>query len=268
MSNRMVTAFIAAAALLLFVANLSIWFWLNVVDSDGFTGIAYEATTEEDVRHAIASIVVNDIMQDMPMARALFGDQVISSLADTLADEPFRFTFERMVSTVHRILVSGSSQPVAIDMSNISRVVNMLMLPLRLGNAEAPPRQMPSEIVLVEARDFPKIERVVDVTPVLAVISVAGTLAFGATGIYMAANRRRSLVMAGLATVGVAALTIAISLPVRSMLVNNLIIQERRTIVGSIYEALLLSLRTQSIILAAIGMVMIVLSLAASRQRT
>lgn len=268
MSNRKVTILIVVAALLLFVANLTVWVWSSVIDSDGFTETAYAATTEEEVRHAIATIIVNNLMESTPIARALFGEQIISSLSGILASEPFHLTFDRIVATAHRILVSGSSEAVVIDTSTISRIVNVLILTLQSDSSEEPPRQMPTEVVLIEAREFPTIKRVVDVIPWLALATIAATLAVGGTAIYRAADRRRAMIAAGLGILGVAILTLAILLPIRSMVVNTLIIKEQRTIAGGMYDALLWSLRAQSISLAAIGAILIASTALIARDRS
>ncbi len=261
MSNRKVMALIVVAALLLLVANLSIWIWSSIIDEDGFTEIAYSATTEEEVRHAIATIIINDLMESIPIARTLFGDQIISTLSDILSTEPFSLTFDRIVSTTHRILVSGSSEAVVIDTSSISRIVNVLNLALWTSTTGESSRQFPSEIVLVEARTFPGIKRIVDVTPWAAVIAVAGTLVTAGAAILLAANRRLALIATGLATLGVAALTLALVIPLRAMVLNDVIIREQRTIVGAVYDGLLVSLRTQTLVLAGFGAILIVATL-------
>jgi hypothetical protein len=68
MSNRVVTVVLVVAAIFILVADISIWAWMNVVDNDRFVEVASETMEREDVRFAVATIIVDRMFENRPLS--------------------------------------------------------------------------------------------------------------------------------------------------------------------------------------------------------
>jgi hypothetical protein len=257
MSNRVVTAVLIVAAIFIFVADISVWAWMNVVDNDRFVVVARETMEREDVRIALATIIVDRMFENRPLLREAIGEEVAAALAGILGRDRFQSLFDRLADRMHRVIIAGGVDPVTLDITTVRSVVLALARVFRDEDDVSSIESYPNEIVILEEQRYAAIERLVIAIPWVAVFSSLAGIGLLALAFLRAADRSRALVLAGGTIAGVAVLTLVLSLPVRATLIQQFAMREQRIIVGELYDAFVRSLYAQTLILGAIGLIMV-----------
>ena len=257
MSNRVVTVVLVVAALFILVADISIWAWMNVVDNDRFVEVASETMEREDVRFAVATIIVDRMFENRPILRDAIGDEVAAALAGILGRDRFQAVFERLVNRMHRVILAGGFDPVTLDITTIRTVVVALAQVFRDEDDVNALDNYPDEIVLLEEQRYAQLERLLTAIPWIAVVSSLASIGLLVLVFIRTANRARAFLFAGVLIAGVAALTLILSLPVRATLIQQFSAREQQVIVGELYDALVRSLYAQTFILGAFGLLLI-----------
>jgi len=257
MSNRLVTVVLIVAAVFIFVADISVWAWMNVVDNDRFVVVARQTMEREDVRIAVATIIVERMFEDRPLLRNAVGDEVAAALAGILARDRFQSLFDRLANRMHRVIIAGGIDPVTLDITTVRGVVVALARVFRDEDDVSAIESYPDEIVILEEQRYAALERLVIAIPWIAVSSSLAALGLLVLVFFRAVDRARAFVHAGSLIVVVAVLTLILSLPVRATLIQQFAMREQRIIVGELYDAFVRSLYAQTLLLGAIGLVMI-----------
>lgn len=268
MSRRVATSLLVVGIVLLFVFNLSLWLWTTLVDTDTFAATTTSAMTSDDSLAAIAEVTVTRLLADRPLVLAAVGDQLEAVVAGILNTDLFQRTFEELSATLHRVLTSTGVREVSFDVSRLREIVNGVAEILNRDAPSGPLAGQPDRIVLFEGRDFPKIRQLADTVPWVCVIS--GLLTLGIVGaVFVWANDRTvALRRFGFMLFAMALVTILLILPARSMTLSSFPTESQRIVAGNLFDAYLIRLLYQSIVLAIVGVVLIAVVVWSARART
>jgi hypothetical protein len=257
MSNRVVTIVLIVAAVFIFVADISVWAWMNVVDNDRFVVVARQTMEREDVRIAVATIIVERMFENRPQLRNVVGDEVAAALAGILARDRFQPLFDRLANRMHSVIIAGGIDPVTLDITMVRSVVVALAQVFRDDDDVNALENVPDEIVILEEQRYVALQRIIIAIPWIAVVSSLAAIGLLALVFHRAADRARALVLAGSLIAGVAVLTLILSLPIRETLIQQFTMREQRIIVGELYDMFVRSLYAQTLLLGIIGLVMV-----------
>ena len=253
-------------ALMLYVVNMGVWVNQNLIDTETFVETAVPSLQTESSRYAVAAIIVDELATDRPIV-LLLERPLVELFAAILETPQFEVVLTNVGRLLHSRIVEGGDDAIEGDLTSIE---NLVRAPLR---ALAPDLDalIPSDffvsVTIIDAEKLP------DASPYVAIArftTVAAAIVALGTGFLIAAlcrPRRFALVPVGIA-VTVSALSTSWLVPGgRSLTIDVAEDPNVEVLIGNFYDALAVSLKSQSRFVAAAGIALIMLGIAFNELR-
>lgn len=249
------------AAVLLFIGSLQAWAYPNITDTSRFVETTGEALQREDVREALATRVVDGLLQDYPIMLATVRDTMIATVTGLLGSETFEALFTTVATQLQRALVHGEQLGISIESRELQ--VSVLAIARVLdpeGSRNLALEDGVLQIELFSDRDIPSFESE------LTNLRWAG-IAAGLVGLFLLVVpfvRRRdrwSVRLAGLVLMGVALATFLTVLLANRYIDLRVSDSQANTVINGIADGFFGWLIAQTVIVLLIGVVLCVLGI-------
>lgn len=255
MATRSTATRLSAAALLLVIANLSLWAWLTLLRTDTFIDETSRVLQEERPRAALASLIVDNLLAERPLLQVVLGDTAKGVLDDVLARPDLDAVFSRVAAQMHQSLIASGRVDVTLDAATLEELVRAVAgisgrLPSLAIGAVVPE----SGIVLFRGDDVPNIHRAAVAIPWVCTLCWLAGLGLAAWGIFRAPDRSRAVVWFGLLLVGVAIVSALMSLPLRGSALVRFAGRDERVIVDVLLDRYIARLYLQTGALLLLGL--------------
>lgn len=241
------------AAVLLFVANLEVWAYPTIADTTRFVGTANDALQREDVREALATRIVDGLLQDHPVLLAAVRDTMISVVTGLLGSEALQAVFSGVASQLQRALVHGDPVRIVIESRELQVVilaVARILDPEGAANLALDDGLL--QIELFRDADIPSFES--EITILRWAGRGAGLVGLFLLALPFAVRRDRwSVRLAGLALVSVALATFLTILIANWLIDLRVSDHQANTVISGIAGGFFGWLITQTVIVLLIG---------------
>ena len=226
------------------------------VDSDQFSNRATVALRDSSVRSLIAERITDQLVlkneADLIAARPLI-QSVVSSIVGGSA---FTGAFRSGARDVHRALFANDEHTLTLTVGDIGTVVAAALEVVQPTLAD---RVRTTGQVELVSRNIGRVSataaRAADTIKLLAWLFLLVAVVCAAAALWLARDRRRTVVRLGVgAAIGGAVLVIALGV-VRSVAIHSVTGSDARDTVGAVWDAFLGDLGTAAWILAAVGVV-------------
>jgi hypothetical protein len=241
------------AGILLFLANLQVWIYQNIVDTDTFVTTVSEVTEFESVREALSTRIVDRLFEDRPVLRVAVGEPVEAVVTGLLGTDAFHRILDGIARQLHQAITTGSQPSITIQSRELQLVVAAVAR--FLSPDEGSNLQFSDEGLVIELfrpGEIPSYESEIDTLHWLGI--VAGILGIILLALPIVLRRDWwSVRLAGLTILAIAAVTF-FSVPVIGWIVEGQARDdEGAEVLKSAFEAFSRPLLVQAVILVAIG---------------
>ncbi len=250
-------------ALMLYVVNMGIWVNRNIVDTETFVETTVSSLRTESSRIAVAEIIVDELAVDRPVV-LLLEDPLIELFAAILETPEFEVVLTNVGVLLHATIIDGDDGAIQSDLTSIEDLVRA---PLRVIAPELDaliPTDFFDSVAIIDADELPDASPYVAVARFTTIAAAIVALALVFLIVSLSRPRRFSLVMVGSA-VTLAALSTSWLVPGgRNLSIGIADDPQVEILIGNLYDALAVSLRSQSRLVAAAGIAVIMVGIVVS----
>lgn len=248
----------------LLITFSAVGFWVQwaLISEDGFVEITGDVLTAPKTREAIALAVVDNLLAQYPILRALVGDPIVAIVSALLGSTLFATVITFVATRIWEVLFANGGR-VVLNLQPLQDFLYGIISAIAPNlAADINAADLPAELVLLDPEQLPDMNAVSNKVAWVTWLALLAGLAL--TGIAIGRVwRQTALRYALLAWTGifiaVTALIVAIlSIPTRSTVVLAVDTSTGRSLVGSTYDVLVQRLYTLLFGLILVGAVLIV----------
>ena len=266
MNRQRASTFLAViGAALALGGGVALYLHVEVFDSDHFADNATAALEEDAVREALTEPIVEQAVTSGP-DQLINGQPILTAAVEgVLASTPFEKLFRKAVARIHRQLFSKDRDQLPLTLKNVDVLVTDAVANFNPKLASKIPKNVGNKVVKVTESDA--VLRAVriseDVQFLGLILPFAAVLCFGGA-FALAPDRRKLLMVSGVALAIAAAIGLIVLLIGRSFVLSRFSDDTVHTAVKAIWDEMLGGLRTWFI---AGGAVALILTAAAATAR-
>jgi hypothetical protein len=256
MRHPAVVALVLVGSLFAALSVTCLWLTIDILDADRFAEKVTSAFEAEDVRVAIASGVVDKVLEDRPLVARLVRDRVIEFLAPLLEHPMFQDIVANTVTNAHNLLLTAEERPLVLDFAALRPVVTALV---SIVDAEAAAQlsermtEAEESITLFTSTELPQIRRWASIPPWLWPVALVGALVSFGIAVVKAADRRRAVQWTGYGLALAGGLLLLFLPAVQSTVTGGIAGPGARALVDEAMTILLTDLQVLAVGLAGIG---------------
>ncbi|WP_037803472.1 MULTISPECIES: hypothetical protein [Streptomyces] len=255
---------VALACLLAPCGTLAAWVTFGLADTGRYVGAMAPLAADPDVRDTVADAVGDEVVRELGTGTAGTADTplgpfVHDAIRSFTRTEAFRTAWEAGNRAVHDAVLRAlrddatAPGPVTVDLALVTTPVRAQLAADRMPFAHRIPVEH-TEVAVVPATEVAGLRKGYRLLDAAALWLPLAAVALAATGIAVAARRRRALTATGLGTaLGGALLVLAIAVG-RRLTLADLPDRVHRLAAAAVYDALTATLRTASWLLLALGL--------------
>lgn len=243
-------------ALLIVVSAVGFWVQWTLMSESGFVEVTGEVLRAPATREAIALGVVDRLLADYPILRALVGDPIVSVVTALLGSTLFATVIEFVSTRIWEVLFRDGGQVVL----NLEPLQNFLygiisaIAPNLAADINA--QDLPSELVLLDPDQVPDMGQISNQVAWISWLSLLvglGVAIFGIARVWRQQLLRYALIAWTGIFLGVFAIIVAlVTIPTRSTVVLAVATPTGRSLVGTTYDVV-----SQQLVAAMLGLVLI-----------
>lgn len=113
----------ALAVFLLLVGNIGVWIARNIADTSNFVETTREVLEREDVREALATRIVDNVVFQYPIAGAALEDSLVSVVTGLLGSDRLQPVLDRVATQLHQAVILGERQSITIESPELQTAV-------------------------------------------------------------------------------------------------------------------------------------------------
>jgi hypothetical protein len=215
-SARISNVLAVMVATSLFLGLTLIWVERAVFDDEQFANRATRLLQSSEVREALATEIVDEIIQNGGSQLIPYRTVVISVGADLASTAPFQAIFRQAVLQAHRTVFTEDGSSVAV---NLTGAIGILTSSLQISNPDIAAK-IPSDLsqIIIDGTDqvrqlelWQSAEELTSLAESLLLFSAVGSLAV----VYLASNRRIGVLKVGvsLMAAGIGVIAVALVVP-------------------------------------------------------
>ncbi len=160
---------IVVGSLSFFMALSATWLSNTIFSQENFVTTTKSVLLTESNRQAIAGVIVDQALENRPVANRLVGNQATSLVSGLLGSELFSNVYDKLANKTYSYLTTPNRDDVAIDLTAIKQPLSGIVsfAENRGRDVSFDPNQIPGEIVLVESDNVPNISGSIQMVLVL-----------------------------------------------------------------------------------------------------
>ncbi len=243
----------ALAVPLLLIGNLGAWVTWNIADTSNFVQTTREALAREDVREALATRIVDNVLPQNPIVRAAAGNSLVSAVTGFLGSGSFQAVSGSVATQLHQALVRGEHPSITIESRELQNAMSDVarnLTPIHVGGLMVEEGML--RIELFSGADIPSF------APEITFLRWVGVAAMVIGALLMTLpmfvrRDRWSVGLAGLALVATSLLTFVLAPLVSSMIVQRIADPQARIVIAGIVDGFSTSLVRQTLVILLAG---------------
>jgi hypothetical protein len=226
------------------------------VDSDQFANRAAAALRSDAVRTLIAERITDQVVlknqEDLLAARPI----IESVAADVVGSAAFTGLFRKAVRDVHRALFLRDQNTLTLTVADVGTVLAAALQVIKPSLADQVERAGRVSLITRDIGSLSgRIARIADAVKVIALLLALVGAALIAAAVWIAPDRRRTVVELGVGAAATGVLLVVALVVVRAIAVHRLADPDEQAAAGAVWDAFLADLRNAAWILAACGAV-------------
>jgi TRAP-type uncharacterized transport system fused permease subunit len=244
-------------ALMLYIVNMGVWVNRNVLDTETFVETAVSSLQVESSREAVARIIVDRLAEDSFLVLLIEGPLV--SLFTELLDSPrFEVVLVTVGERLHAQVIEGGGEAIDVELGVIESLVRNPLRVLAPDLEASIPGGFFDSVTIVEEGRLPDASPYVAIARAMTIAATVVALALVVMIISLTRPARFSLVALGIA-VALSGLATSWLVPGgRSLTIEAADDPNIEILIANLYDALAVSLKSQSRAVLAIGLLMVV----------
>lgn len=251
----------ALLMLMLYLVNIGVWVNRNVIDTETFVETAVSSLQTESSRYAVAAIIVDELASDQPLV-LLMEDPLADLFAAILETPQFNVVLTNVSTHLHTRIVEGTGDAIESDLRSIEDLVRAPLRTLAPELEALIPQDFFVSVTIIDADKIPDASPYVAIARAATIAAFVVALALMFLIVALSRPARFSLVPIGIA-ITVSALTTSWLVPGgRSLTIGFADDPNVEVLIANLYDALAVSLRSQSRFVAAGGIAVIMFGLA------
>ncbi|MFE0174736.1 hypothetical protein ACFWZ2_20670 [Streptomyces sp. NPDC059002] len=248
------------ACLLVPLGALSTWAKYEIGDTDNYVATMAPLASDSAVQTAVTDSVTESVMKEIdvgPLQGTVetFVRDAVQSFTETSAFQTAWNAANRAAhDAVMRALNNGSDSEVTIDLAPITEQIKKQLVDDGVPFAAKIPVKH-TDVTVMQSKDLGNFRTVFHTLQVMGPWVPIVAVVCAATGILLAARRRRALIGTSLgAALAAAALLLALAIA-RALTLDDLPSDVSRDATAAVYDALTATLRTTAWIVTGVGLV-------------
>lgn len=235
-----INKFLAVLFVIAFIVGLSA-LWVNriIFNQENFTNTVTKSLTQESSRDAIATFVVNNALENRPIAKRVLDDRLVSMISGLLGSDSSEKLISKLSTGIHKVVLTSFDEDIKIDLTEIKGTLIQLQniaTDIPQEERRVDPNQIPDEIVFVEKGSMPKFYKYQSVFLALWIIC-AGIIAFTGTKIYKSKDSaKESIRYLSKLTLITSLIGLAVGPLAKPPLINSLKTEEGSIVIGNLYN--------------------------------
>lgn len=249
------------AAILLVVGNLGMWSYRTISDTDRFVAVTQQVFAREDVRDAVATRIVDQLMPDSRALRRLVAPTIVPVVSGVLRTDSFQALLGGAAAQLHLALTKGQPIAITIDSNLLRDIAFATARTIAPDQAQVlTPVDGVVTIELFSDTEIPSYQREIQILKWAGLIG--GIVGLVLLVLPVAVRRDRwSFGIAGLALVGTALGTFAAMWLMGWLLDRQISDPQVLTLIAAIGDRLFDQLIRQALVVLGIGTVLAVVGL-------
>ena len=250
-------------ALMLYVVNMGVWVNRNIVDTETFVETTVSSLQTESSRIAVAEIIVEELATDRPIV-LLLEQALVDLFAAILGTQEFEVVLVNVGELLHARIIDGGDEAIESDLTSIEEQVRA---PLRLIAPELDaliPSDFFDSVAIIDAEKLPDASPYVAIANLTTAAAAVVALALGFLIVSLSVPRTFSIVMIGTAIAAAAFSTSWLVPGGRNLSIGIADDPDVEILIANLYDALAVSLKSQSRLLAAAGIAIIMVGIVVS----
>jgi hypothetical protein len=114
---------VVLAAILLFFANVEVWAYRNIATTSTFVDTATNALEQEDVRDALATRIVDRLLEGRPLLQIAAADTLTSVITGVLGSDEFEVVLRGVATQFHQALTKGEQPSITIQSQALQLII-------------------------------------------------------------------------------------------------------------------------------------------------
>jgi hypothetical protein len=243
--------------LMLYVVNMGVWVNRNVLDTETFVETTVSSLQVESSREAVARIIVDRLAEDSFLVLLIEGPLV--SLFTELLDSPrFEVVLVAVGERLHAQVIEGGGEAIDVELGVIESLVRNPLRVLAPDLEASIPGGFFDSVTIVEEGRLPDASPYVAIARAMTIAATVVALALVVMIISLTRPARFSLVALGVA-MALSGLATSWLVPGgRSLTIEAADDPNIEILIVNLYDALAVSLKSQSRAVLAIGLLMVV----------
>lgn len=242
--------------LMLYLVNMGVWVNRNLIDTETFVETTVSSLQTESSRFAVAAIIVDELATDQPLV-LLMQSPLVDLFAAILETPQFEVVLTNVSTLLHVRIVDGHGAAIESDLRSIEDLVRAPLRTIAPDLDALIPSNFFDSVTIIEADKIPDASPYVAVAQFATVTASLVALALVFMIVALSRPKRFSLIPIGIA-IAVSALSTSWLVPGgRSLTIGFAEEPNVEVLIANLYDALAISLRSQSRFVAAAGIAMI-----------
>ncbi len=253
------------AGFFLLIANSAIWVNNQIFDTQAFTSTVTTSLTSESSRTAMAQEITDKVFENRPIAKRIAGDFSTKLVSGLLATEQFNNLLTPAVERIQAYTTSSNQETVSVDLAGVKDIITRITnISANLGNeVTIETENIPDQIILLNADNVPDFYRIGIIFLWLAPLAFIAALALLAYPYIKRLNDRKRIVAVQGSIITVFGLIGLLVGPLfKPPVLSSINSPNGRVIVGNLYDAFIATFNSQTILLALLGVLMVLISTA------
>lgn len=251
---------IPAAISLLVISALGIWLQLTILNQDTFANSVSTAVTQKSSRDAIATAVVDRILQDRPLVQSVVRDPVEGVISGALSTSLFAGAIDRVSQAAWQEVFVRGGQSLTLNLVPAKRLLAGVFDLIGTNNTiSVNAADVPDQIVLFENGQLPDLRWLRTAGPLVTWISaIAGLALVGITfwTVHEREDRIRLVGISGIVLALEAVGVLLLTLLLRAIVVANVTTESGKSVIQDLLRAFFRSLSVGLILLMLLGFVL------------
>ncbi len=247
-------------ALMLYIVNFGLWVNNNLVNTETFVEVTVSSLQTESSRVAVAEIIVDQLATDRPIV-LLLSQPLVDLFATILETPQFEVILFNVGELLHTRIIDGDNGAIESDLTSIEDLVRTPIRAIAPDLDALIPSNFFDSVTIIEAGMIPDASPYVAFSRFMTIAAAVVALALVFLIVSLSHPRRFSLVVIGSA-VAIPALATSWLVPGgRALTIGIAEDPNVEVLIANLYDALAVSLMSQSRLVAAGGVAIVMLGL-------
>jgi hypothetical protein len=235
-------------------------------DTKQFSARATSLLAQPSVRSVISTRVADQLVADEHIPAAFA--PLLNKAVDLAIGAPaFRPIFDAAVADLHRSVFEQGSDTITLRLARVGRVIQDTLKQISPQLAAQIPKSVTDRVIEISGGDFgqaTRVARAIEGAHTVGVVLLIAAAAIFLLAILEAGERRRGVRYVGIAVLVDGLLLVVGYTLARSLVVNHFAPGVDRSAAAAVWDAFLLGLRSDAVLLAGVGAVVAVLAVVLS----